>query len=100
LAAGTPTYQSPAELTGLLQHFFTYFTPIPGAELAVEVDPRVTTDEHIDALAALGFNRISLGVQDFTREVQVAINRVQSIDETRRVVERARPAATPGPTST
>jgi oxygen-independent coproporphyrinogen-3 oxidase len=90
LGGGTPTYQSPAELTDLLQHFFSYFTPIAGAELAVEVDPRVTTDEHIDALAALGFNRISLGVPDFTRAVQVAINRVQSIDETRRVVERAR----------
>ena len=90
LGGGTPTYQSPAELTRLLKHFFSHFSPIEGAELAVEVDPRVTTDEHIDALARQGFNRISLGVQDFTREVQVAINRVQSIEETRRVVERAR----------
>ncbi|MBP1611413.1 MAG: hemN 1, partial [Acidobacteria bacterium] len=90
LGGGTPTYQSPAELTRLLKHFFSYFTPIEGAELAVEVDPRVTTDEHIDALAELGFNRISPGVQDFTREVLQAINRVLSIEETRRVVERAR----------
>lgn len=90
LGGGTPTYQSPAELTGLLRHFLSHFEPIAGAELAVEVDPRVTTDEHIDALAELGFNRISLGVQDFTREVQEVINRVQSIEETRRVVERAR----------
>ncbi len=90
LGGGTPTYQSPAELTDLLKHFFSCFQPIEGAELAVEVDPRVTTDEHIDALAALGFNRISLGVQDFTPAVQEAINRVQSIEETRRVVERAR----------
>jgi len=90
LGGGTPTYQSAAQLTDLVRHFLGHVEPVAGAELAVEVDPRVTTDEHIDALAELGFNRISLGVQDFTREVQEAINRVQSIEETRRVVERAR----------
>lgn len=90
LGGGTPTYQSPAELERLLTGFFALFERAPGAELAVEVDPRVTTSEHIDVLADHGFNRISLGVQDFTHEVQVAINRVQSVEETAAIIEHAR----------
>ena len=61
-----------------------------GAELAVEVDPRVTTKEHLDALAQRGFNRLSLGIQDLDPRVQRAINRVQSIGETRELVRHAR----------
>jgi len=90
LGGGTPTYQSPAELDRLLKRFFTHFQKAPNAELAVEVDPRVTTPEHIDVLADHGFNRISLGVQDFTHEVQVAINRVQSVEETAAIIDHAR----------
>jgi len=90
LGGGTPTYFSPAELTDFLQHLLLHFHPLPGAELAVEVDPRVTTIEHIDALADLGFNRISLGVQDLTPAVQDAINRIQSLEETARLIEHAR----------
>lgn len=90
LGGGTPTYQSPAELTDLLRHFLTFFEPVPGAELAIEVDPRVTSHAHIDALAALGFNRISMGVQDFTPVVQEAINRVQSREQTEDLVAYAR----------
>lgn len=90
LGGGTPTYFQPALLSDFLQHLLRHFTPLPGAELAVEVDPRVTTPAHIDALADVGFNRISLGVQDLTPEVQQAINRVQSLEQTRRLVEHAR----------
>jgi len=90
LGGGTPTYQSPDQLDHLLTRFFKHFTAAPGAELAVEVDPRVTTIEHIDALHAHGFNRISLGVQDFTPEVQEAIERVQSIEQTELLVNHAR----------
>lgn len=90
LGGGTPTYYDPADLDGLLCSFFRYFEPVPEAELAVEVDPRVTTPAHLDTLAALGFNRISLGVQDFTPAVQEAIGRVQSIEQTARVVDHAR----------
>lgn len=90
LGGGTPTFYTPDQLTGLLQHTLAHFRPLPGAELAVEVDPRVTTPEHVDALADLGFNRISLGVQDLTAEVQEAINRVQSLEQTGRLVEHAR----------
>ena len=90
LGGGTPTYFSAEELRGLLEHLFAHFRPSEGAELAVEVDPRVTTDEHVDVLAELGFNRISLGVQDFTPKVQEAIERVQSVEQTARIIERAR----------
>ena len=90
LGGGTPTYYTPRELTGLLQHLLKHFRPLPGAELAVEVDPRVTTVEHIDALADLGFNRISLGVQDLTPEVQQAINRIQSLEQTATLIDHAR----------
>jgi len=90
LGGGTPTYYSPAQLTDLLSHFLTLFTPLPGAELAIEVDPRVTTIAHIDALADLGFNRVSMGVQDLTPAVQEAINRVQSLEQTAALITHAR----------
>ncbi len=89
LGGGTPTYFSPAQLTDLLGHTLRHFRPAPGAELALEADPRVTTTGHIDALAELGFNRVSFGVQDLTPEVQESINRVQSLEETAALVEHA-----------
>ena len=66
LGGGTPTYQTPKQLDLLLTRFFGHFERTSDAELAIEVDPRVTSAEHIDVLADHGFNRISLGVQDFT----------------------------------
>lgn len=90
LGGGTPTYQSAQELSQLLTHFFKHFEATPDAELAIECDPRVTSEEQIDVLADHGFNRISFGVQDFSRPVQEAINRVQSEEETLKLIERAR----------
>ena len=90
LGGGTPTYQTPKQLDLLLTRFFGHFERTSDAELAIEVDPRVTSAEHIDVLADHGFNRISLGVQDFTNEVQVAINRVQSIQQTQDIIDHAR----------
>ena len=90
LGGGTPTYFSPAQLTDLLGHALRHFRPTAGAELALEADPRVTTAAHIDALAELGFNRISFGVQDLTPAVQESINRVQSLEQTAALVEHAR----------
>ncbi len=90
LGGGTPTYHAPAELDALLGRFFRHFETAPGAELAVEVDPRATTFEHLDVLAAHGFNRLSLGVQDFTADVQQAIGRVQSLERTEKLIEHAR----------
>jgi oxygen-independent coproporphyrinogen-3 oxidase len=90
LGGGTPTYNAPADLERLVRELLALFPAHPGAELAVEADPRVTTPEHLDRLAGLGFNRISLGVQDFSPRVQEAIERHQSAEQTAAVIERAR----------
>jgi oxygen-independent coproporphyrinogen-3 oxidase len=90
LGGGTPTYYTPDQLAAFLEHFLGEFEPLPGAELAVEVDPRVTTTAHIDRLADFGFNRISLGVQDIAPQVQEAVNRIQSVEQTAAIIERAR----------
>jgi oxygen-independent coproporphyrinogen-3 oxidase len=90
LGGGTPTYHPPGELRSLVESLLRHYSPLPGAELAVEVDPRVTTGEHIDALAELGFNRISMGVQDFTPEVQRRVNRAQTPEQTKALIDHAR----------
>ncbi len=90
LGGGTPTYFTPERLRRLGRKFRNRFRFAPDIEMGVEVDPRVTTREHLLTLARLGFNRLSMGVQDFEPRVQVAINRVQPYEETRRLVEQAR----------
>ncbi|MDA8018876.1 MAG: oxygen-independent coproporphyrinogen III oxidase [Thermoanaerobaculia bacterium] len=87
---GTPTYFRPEQLVRLFARFGEYFGLDEDAELAVEADPRVTTIEHLEALAALGFNRLSLGVQDFTPVVQAAIGRHQTFDQTQALMTHAR----------
>jgi len=87
---GTPTYLTCDQIEALQKKITDRFGIAEGAEVAIEVDPRVTTNEQLHLLRDLGFNRISLGVQDFTTEVQEAVNRIQSIDETRRVIDEAR----------
>jgi oxygen-independent coproporphyrinogen-3 oxidase len=87
---GTPSYLTPAQMERLHTVVRRHFDVDPRGELAIEVDPRVTTRAHLDTLRALGFNRLSLGVQDFTADVQAAVNRVQSEVDTRALVEYAR----------
>jgi len=87
---GTPTYLAPDEMRELQRVVTGEFTIDPGAEVAIEIDPRVTTPEHMDAIRELGFNRLSMGVQDFTPKVQEAVNRVQSFEQTRDLVALAR----------
>jgi oxygen-independent coproporphyrinogen-3 oxidase len=90
LGGGTPTYFTPKNLSRLGRKLRERFVFDPDIEMGVEVDPRVTTREHLMALARLGFNRLSMGVQDFDPRVQTAINRVQPYAETRQLVEKAR----------
>jgi len=90
LGGGTPTYFAPERLGALIDSFKRYFTVLPGAELALEVDPRVTTREHIDRLVDHGFNRVSMGVQDFTPKVQEAVDRIQTPEETERLAAHMR----------
>lgn len=87
---GTPTFLHPAELEALCEGLLSHATLAPGASLSVEVDPRTTTREQLVLLARFGFNRISLGVQDFDPRVQDIVNRVQSEDQVREVTETAR----------
>jgi oxygen-independent coproporphyrinogen III oxidase len=87
---GTPTYLSPAQIDHLFGHFASLFEFEPGAEISVEVDPRVTTAEHLAALSAQGFNRLSAGVQDLDPEVQEIIGRVQPLEQTEQLVAAAR----------
>ena len=96
LGGGTPTYLSPGEIVRLFDGLRKSFHFEPGAEISVEMDPRVTTEEHIRTLRAQGANRASLGVQDFTPEVQKAIGRAQSTEETVRVFRTCREAGFEG----
>lgn len=75
---GTPTYLNDDDLSRIVGTIKENFGLAPGAELALESDPRGITRERADGLAALGFNRISFGVQDFALPVQMKINRLQT----------------------
>jgi oxygen-independent coproporphyrinogen-3 oxidase len=87
---GTPTYLSPAQLEQLFQFTRERFTLAPDAEIGIEVDPRVTSRAHLETLRRLGFNRISMGVQDFNPAVQKTIHRIQPFEETRETFEACR----------
>jgi oxygen-independent coproporphyrinogen-3 oxidase len=87
---GTPTFLSHDEMRELMQLTRSHFNLLPGGEYSIEIDPRQVVEADIALLAELGFNRISLGVQDFNPEVQVAVHRVQSEEETAAVIRWAR----------
>ena len=87
---GTPTYYPAAQLERVFARLSRHFTLTPAAEVALEIDPRVTSAEQLTVLRRLGFNRLSMGVQDFTPEVQEAVNRVQSYEQTLTLVDHAR----------
>ena len=87
---GTPTYSTPAQLEDLFGYTKERFAFSPDAEIGIEVDPRVTSPEHLEALRRLGFNRLSMGIQDFHEPVQHAINRIQPYEMTRDLIHGAR----------
>ena len=89
---GTPTYLEPAQMEALHAQVVRHFDIAPDAEQAIEVDPRVTTREHLETLRRLGFNRLSMGVQDFAPIVQDAIGRHQTEEATRELYASARAA--------
>ena len=90
LGGGTPTFLSDDELRELMAMVRKHFRLLDNGEFSIEVDPRKVSTDTVKLLAELGFNRMSVGVQDFDEQVQVAINRVQSEDETLSVIEAAR----------
>lgn len=94
LGGGTPNFlDAPrmARLVAALEGHFSYRRD-GVREYGIEIDPRYADGRYVRDLAALGFNRLSVGIQDFDAEVQVAVNRVQSAAQTREVIDAARDA--------
>ncbi|WP_129136649.1 oxygen-independent coproporphyrinogen III oxidase [Luteimonas sp. YGD11-2] len=89
---GTPNFLSPAQLAEVLDTLRHQFTVSLSAErdISIELDPRFVSPADIGQLAAAGFNRASLGVQDFDADVQAAVNRIQSVDETLAIIDACR----------
>lgn len=87
---GTPTFLQPDEIRRLMASIREHFTLQAGGEFSIEVDPRKVTPQVVALLAEEGFNRMSVGVQDFDPKVQAAVNRIQSVEETRVVIDAAR----------
>lgn len=84
---GTPTHLNPDEITDLITYINRHFKYTGDAEIGCEIDPRGLTREHLEALRNGGFNRISMGVQDFNEKVQKVVNRIQPEDMTKQVCE-------------
>lgn len=91
LGGGTPTFLSAASLSALLEPILSKVT-INGEnfEASIEVDPRRTNEDQLEVLRRLGFNRVSMGVQDFNLEVQKLVNRVQPFEITAALTRTAR----------
>lgn len=87
---GTPTYFTPAQLEELFLFTRERFSFAPDAEIGIEADPRVTTQEHLTVLRKLGFNRISMGIQDFNPIVQKAVRRIQPYEATKELFDGCR----------
>jgi oxygen-independent coproporphyrinogen-3 oxidase len=89
---GTPTFLTSFQLRLLMQNLESCFNfaPIEEREFSIEIDPRAADEDTIKLLAQLGFNRLSLGVQDFNGKVQKAVNRIQSEAETLHLMDVAR----------
>lgn len=92
LGGGTPNFLDAAQMVRLLDALKAGFnlSDDPDREFGIEVDPRFCDAATVHMLADVGFNRISLGIQDFDADVQLAVNRVQSVEQTREVIEAAR----------
>jgi oxygen-independent coproporphyrinogen-3 oxidase len=87
---GTPTFLARDEMARLMQAIDRHFTRAADFECSLEVDPRRVEPGTMEFLASLGFNRVSIGVQDFEPAVQQAVHRIQSEDVTRAAIDAAR----------
>jgi len=89
---GTPTFLSDGQLDRVFAMIRRHFNLLSDGEYSIEIDPRKVSRETVHHLGRLGFNRMSVGIQDFDPKVQQAVNRIQSVEETRTVIEAAREA--------
>jgi oxygen-independent coproporphyrinogen-3 oxidase len=87
---GTPTFLPPEDLAELMQIIRRNFRLAGSCEIGVEVDPRECSPDHLDALAAAGVNRLSMGLQELDPQVQEAVNRIQTREQTWAVLDGAR----------
>jgi len=89
---GTPNFLSPAQLGDVVDTVRRQFrlSNLPDREISIEIDPRVVSPDDVTALAGIGFNRVSLGVQDFDARVQKAVNRIQSVESTLSIIDACR----------
>jgi oxygen-independent coproporphyrinogen-3 oxidase len=92
LGGGTPTFFDDDQLSRLMNRLRRRFSMSTSdtREFSIELDPRTVNNQRLDTLWDLGFNRISLGIQDFDPDVQKAVNRVQSVEETLGLMTHAR----------
>ncbi len=87
---GSPTFLSDEELTALVQLLRSRFEFVEGAEYSIEIDPRTVNATRLAHVRALGFNRVSFGVQDFDPQVQLAVHRVQPYEQVETLMAQAR----------
>ncbi len=87
---GTPTFLDEKQIERLWKAITTHFKVLPDAEVAIEIDPVVTTRKQLELLRSLGFSRLSMGVQDFDSSVQQAVNRIQPAEDTKALLDFAR----------
>ena len=87
---GTPTYLSPEQIEDLFEFTREHFQFAPDSEIGIEVDPRMTSRAHLETIRKLGFNRLSMGIQDFQLDVQKAVHRLQPFEMTRDLLSSAR----------
>ncbi len=87
---GTPTYLTPQQIRDIYGYITDRFNFAADAEISIEIDPRTITPAHLPTLREIGFNRVSYGVQDFHREVQQAINRIQTSEQNAYVIKESR----------
>lgn len=87
---GTPTFLENPQIESVLTELNKYFKFTADAELSIEIDPRTVESERLRELSAMGFNRVSIGVQDFDPKVQVAVNRVQDEAQIEALLNTAR----------
>ena len=90
LGGGTPTFFSPDNLAFLIDGITINSIIAEDHEFSVEVHPNFTTEEHIRKLSSIGFNRMSIGIQDFDPYIQFTINRIQSYEQTKQIFDWGR----------
>jgi len=90
LGGGSPTFFSDGELTQLMSELRSKFLMSPVGEYSIEIDPRTVDESRLKYLRALGFNRLSFGVQDFNADVQQAVHRIQPYEQVANLIDVAR----------